>query len=292
MENKDASKDKGEWIKRLIVKYFDSNDNANGNKANEKIFDAPIIGFANGGDLLFKDFKDDIGDFYLTPIEIFNLNYNDIIVKPDELTIISWIMPHIDETKIDNQKETKVPAERWARGKKYGIAFSIKLQKYLIQTLSEYGYMAISPCNPSHWSEQISVKYGHSSTWSERHAAYAAGLGTFGLCDGLITKVGKAMRCGSIIAKIDIEPTKRHYSSHTEYCLYYYNGSCEECIKRCPAGAITRNGHDKEKCRIYCEGICANNTKNKYNIDIETCGLCQTRVPCESKIPIKKYWDE
>jgi epoxyqueuosine reductase QueG len=29
---------------------------------------------------------------------------------------------------------------------------------------------------------------------SERHAAYAAGLGTFGLCDGLITSVGKAVR--------------------------------------------------------------------------------------------------
>jgi hypothetical protein len=36
----------------------------------------------------------------------------------------------------------------------------------------------------------------YASSWSERHAAHAAGLGTFGLCDGLITAKGKAMQGG------------------------------------------------------------------------------------------------
>jgi epoxyqueuosine reductase len=289
MNQLDTERKNGDWIQNMIIEFFQSNENNNGYHANEKIFDNPIIGFANGNDSIFQEYKDDIGSFYLTPLELFKLYYNDLIVKPEELTVISWIMPHIYKTKEDNQKESRVPSERWARGKKYGISFSISLQKYLIQKLKEYGYIALSPSNPLHWSEKQSDKYGHSSTWSERHAAYAAGLGTFGLCDGLITNVGKAMRCGSIIAKIDIEPTIRKYSKHNEYCLYYYNGSCEECIKRCPAGAITKNGHDKEKCRIHCESICAVDTKNKYNLEIETCGLCQTRVPCESRIPIKKY---
>ena len=45
---------------------------------------------------------------------------------------------------------------------------------------------------------KMSEKYGMASCWSERHAAFVSGLGTFGLCDGLITPVGKAMRCGSV----------------------------------------------------------------------------------------------
>ncbi len=292
MNDASTSKEKGEWVKALVASYFDGEENRNGYSGDEKVFTAPVIGFANGDDPIFREFKNDIGEFYLTPIELFALNFPDMNVMPHELTVISWIMPHIGATKSDNRNESLVPSERWARGKKFGIEFSIKLQRHLIKALGESGHIAISPCNPAHWSERISLKYGHSSTWSERHAAYAAGLGTFGLCDGLITKAGKAMRCGSIIAKIALEPTKRAYRKHTEYCLYYFDGSCEACIKRCPAGAITKNGHDKEKCRVFCEGICREDTKSKFGIDIETCGLCQTRVPCESRIPIKKYRED
>jgi epoxyqueuosine reductase QueG len=54
--------------------------------------------------------------------------------------------------------------------------------------------------------------YGYASSWSERHAAHAAGLGTFGLCDGLITPKGKAMRAGSVVAKIQVEPSIRFYN--------------------------------------------------------------------------------
>jgi epoxyqueuosine reductase len=284
MKNNNDS-DNEKCIKDLIFDFFNSPENTLGNENNDKIFDTPIIGFACGDDPIFTELKNDIGSFYLTPLEIFKKYYPESIVKPDELTVISWVMPHIKQTKLDNQYEKIYPSERWARGKKYGIIFNIKLQKYLIQAFEGNGYKAISPSAPFHWSEQISEKYGHSSTWSERHTAYAAGLGTFGLCDGLITQVGKAMRCGSIVVQIKIPPTKREYTKHTEYCLYFPNGSCDECIKRCPAGAISKTGHDKEKCKNYCDSICAEHTKIMSNIEVETCGLCQTKVPCESGIP-------
>jgi len=143
----------------------------------------------------------------------------------------------------------------------------------------------MAPCLPPHWSMQISKKYNYASTWSERHAAYAAGLGTFGLCDGLITPVGKAVRCGSVVARIDVSPTERPYGKHTEYCLFLTEGSCGLCIERCPVGAVTKNGHDKEKCLAHVDGICVEFAKTHYDLDINVCGLCQTGVPCESGIP-------
>ena len=134
------------------------------------------------------------------------------------------------------------------------------------------------------WTHKNSEKYAYSSNWSKRHAAYAAGLGTFGLCDGLITSKGKAMRCGSVIAKIDISPSERKYDDHHAYCLFYSKETCGECITRCPVGAISKRGHDKIKCSKHL-GITRQYVKTNYAFKGYGCGLCQTNVPCESKIP-------
>ena len=99
-----------------------------------------------------------------------------------------------------------------------------------------------------------SERFVYASTWSERHAAYAAGLGTFGVCDGLITPKGKAMRVGSVIACLQVPPTPRPYADdeYRAYCLFYSQGLCGQCIPRCPVGALSaEGGHDKKKCRAH-----------------------------------------
>ena len=136
------------------------------------------------------------------------------------------------------------------------------------------------------WTRVKSRHFSYASTWSERHAAYAAGLGTFGLCDGLITPWGKAMRAGSVVAKISIQPDPRPYSQHNAYCLFYAQGTCGKCIDRCPAQAITKDGHDKEKCREYIRH-CQEYIRKVYEFSGRGCGLCQTKVPCEAGIPVK-----
>ena len=70
--------------------------------------------------------------------------------------------------------------------------------------------------------------YAPCSNWSERHAAYAAGLGTFGLCDGLITQVGKAVRVGSVVAQVAVPASKRPYGDHQAYCNH--DKGCRACI--------------------------------------------------------------
>jgi epoxyqueuosine reductase len=131
----------------------------------------------------------------------------------------------------------------------------------------------------------VSERYTISSTWSERHAAYASGLGTFGLCDGLITPKGKAMRCGSVVAHIKIPATERPYHGRHDYCLFYSKGICGECIQRCPAGALTPGGHDKVKCRNYLFANIKEYVKSNFGFEGYGCGLCQTDVPCESTVP-------
>jgi epoxyqueuosine reductase QueG len=96
------------------------------------------------------------------------------------------------------------------------------------------------------------------------------------------------MRCGSVIADIQIPPTVRPYQDHHEYCLFFTEGICKKCIPRCPAGAISELGHDKIKCRGYMFPMINEYVKAHYHFDGYGCGLCQTGVPCESKIPTTK----
>jgi len=73
-------------------------------------------------------------------------------------------------------------------------------------------------------------------------------------------------------------------------CLFYVDGSCTACILRCPAGAITEEGHDKIKCQAYLRDIGYSAAlKGGYDNDksVAGCGLCQTKVPCEYRIPAK-----
>jgi epoxyqueuosine reductase len=135
------------------------------------------------------------------------------------------------------------------------------------------------------WKRMPSEKYVYASTWSERHAAHASGLGTFGLSDGLITPRGKAMRCGSVVARIQVPPTKRTYQNHQAYCLFHAKGTCKKCAERCPAKAISEAGHDKVKCKKYMHPQIDDYVKTRYGFQGYGCGLCQTGVPCESKIP-------
>jgi epoxyqueuosine reductase QueG len=129
------------------------------------------------------------------------------------------------------------------------------------------------------------------SNWSERHIAYAAGLGTFSLSDGFITERGIAHRCGSVVAAIEIPASPRTASGPYANCLSFVNEKCGVCIKRCPSGAITEKGHDKVKCQEYLSSIGYRPGETKIydvNTSVFGCGLCQTKVPCEDRNPAKK----
>lgn len=276
------------WIENLIRKFCQTSpENSMNFEHSERIFDEPLIGFSSGADPLFEFLKKDIGSPFMTPAEIFRKSFPDSLVRPDELTVISWVLPQTGLTRADNGRETALPSERWARAKHYGGKFMVRLLNHVVETLRAEGIAAVAPVLASFWKIGLSGNYGLASSWSERHAAYVSGLGTFGLCDGLITPRGKAMICGSVIARIAIPPTSRPYMDHHAWCLYYAKSTCGICIKRCPAGAISEKGHDKNRCREYCFGVAQDYIHEKYHIDNYGCGLCQAGVPCESKNPVR-----
>ena len=255
-------------------------------KSGEPAWDSVLVGFSSGVDTIWQQYKEVVGAFHWTPWEVFNQHRSEVNVSADQLTVISWILPQRKIVRMANRKATKFPAEEWARIRVYGEEFNVALRKHVAEHLEGAGHPAIVPMLAPNWTIVKSQRFSYASSWSERHAAYAAGLGTFGLCDGLITAKGKAMRAGSVVAKISLEPSPRFYTGHHDYCLYYAEGICGNCIDRCPARAITESGHDKEKCRQHLARS-REYVKETYKFTGYGCGLCQVGVPCEAGIPVK-----
>jgi epoxyqueuosine reductase len=276
------------FIDGLVTDFADSPANANGMPGGERVFDRPLVGFAAGADPIWDELKRQIGDFYWSPADAFALAFPDTPAAPAELTVVSWVAPLTAAARRDNGDAATALAERWARGKHFGNRFLRGLAAHVIAGLADQGIQAAAPWYLPQWSREFaaSPRYGEFSPWSERHAAYAAGLGTFGLCDGLITPVGKAMRCGSVVARVRVPATERAYTEHTAYCLAFHGATgCTSCIERCPIGAIDGRGHDKAACHAQLLRMKSEVIEPQFGLSDEACGLCQTGVPCESGIP-------
>jgi len=281
-----TDKDLKGWTEKIIKDFIDNSPvNRLGNGTEEKSWTEFLIGFANGADQIFQDYKQHVGDFHWTPQEIFNETFPDQPAEPEELTVISYILPQTEATKIDHRKEMNRPAERWARTRIFGEKFNTELHRHLVEKFMEAGIQATAPTLNKNWKMHQSPQFVYASCWSQRHAAHAAGLGTFGLCDGLITPKGKAMRAGSIIVRAKITPTPRPYQHHQAYCLFYAKGTCKECVERCPVGALSEEGHDKVKCREFLANVTTKYVKENFGFEGYGCGLCQVGVACESGIP-------
>jgi epoxyqueuosine reductase QueG len=147
------------------------------------------------------------------------------------------------------------------------------------------GILAIAPDVTSMFNKKRYPQVGWASPWSHRHVAYAAGLGTFGMHDFLITEKGVAHRLGSFVVNLRLEPNRKRPEDIHADCLHYQGQPCLKCAKRCPVTAITvEHAHDKETC--YQKVASSLKYCNKhYHIFIYGCGLCATGVPCESEIP-------
>ena len=167
MDNEAISDNPAKWITDSIVQFTGTAENTLRNAENEPAWEKPLVGFSRGDDPLWEEFKRDIGPFYTTPSEIFTTAFPSTNIAPEELTIITWVLPQTELTKSDHRKEKTFPSERWSRSRKYGEEFNVKLRAHLVEALKNAGYEAVAPQFSPLWKMAQSEKYGLSSAWSE-----------------------------------------------------------------------------------------------------------------------------
>jgi epoxyqueuosine reductase len=256
------------------------------------IFDEPLVHFADGADPIFNEYQQLIGGEHLTPREaLARIGCKAPDALPEHLSVISWILPITEKTRLANRRETRLPSRSWSHTRWHGEIFNEALRNHVVEFLTAKGYLAVAPGLPQ-YIKIFNNEKGMYSSWSERHVAYAAGLGTFSLSDGFISERGIAHRCGSVVTSLELPASPKTAGGPYDNCLFYVNEKCHACIERCPAGAITAKGHDKARCGQYLRDIGYNPEKFRQGYNLETsvagCGLCQTKVPCEALNPTTK----
>jgi epoxyqueuosine reductase QueG len=238
-------KDKIEFIIKNIV----------ANPGTETGYREPLIGFASTTDPIFIEMRQIFGLHQLHPTEIF----------PEAKTVVAFFLPFEKEHVKQNLKSGVVKESIQASA---DTSYLIrKINEKLKTELAKDGITAVVPKVIFDYK-----KNGFNVSWSHKSVAYAAGLGTFGFNQMLITQAGCAGRIGSFLISVEIPPTPR---PREEFCRHKIGEKCLVCVDRCQSGALSLNGFDKEKCFMRLQ----EEEKAYPELNQHGCGKCATG-PC------------
>ena len=240
-------------------------------------FDAPLVGCAAAEDPIFSQFQSDpaiIGPMFRLPEQWL----------PGAKSVISFFMPFTEAIRQTNQDDLSRPSDAWLHGRAEGQDFLMAACQQVAAWLQAEGYDSVIPAgHPDFCSnrdpQRLALGYPmFTSNWSERHVAFAAGLGTFSLTKHLITEKGVCGRFGSVITTAPLTPTPRPYTEPYEYCTF-----CGACTRRCPVNALNvQTGKDMVACSEF-----AYKQRERF-APRHGCGKCQLALPCTTKIPAKR----
>jgi len=227
-------------------------------------WEAPIFAYADAGDPLFKELKTVIGGYHKLPADI----------MADARTVISYFIP-LSRSIADSNIPGYFSSEPWVFGYFETIDLISAINNGLIKLFALDGWQLATTADHRSW-DPVTMK----CDWSHRHAAYIAGLGTFGINRGLITAKGVCGRIGTLVTDVYIKPTPR---PELEYCLYKRDGSCGFCLKKCPVQALdVPDFYDNKSCMAVTY---ENADKYKAIGFADVCAKCMTGVPCSVKRP-------
>ena len=220
----------------------------------------PLIGFAGADHPYIRSLKQLISPTHYMPEEIL----------PGARTILSYFVGFQDEIGQGNIPGD-APSLDWTRAYTETNEMFLHMNAHLQKTLASWGYRAASPEHTGTLGPDRIY-----SNWSQRHIAYAAGLGTFGMNNMLITDNGCGGRFYSLVTDLPVlpgEPLER------ENCLYKRSGTCGACIRRCPVGALSAQlPFDRARCR---KQLRANESAHGERV----CGKCTVGMPCTFRAP-------
>lgn len=241
-----------EKIRELVVEYVKVYPAENGVR---EIWRTPLVGFADAKDPYIRALPKIVTEKHQMP--------EDFMDSPT--VVISYFIPFTKVLADENvEVEGNVASESWAEAYKVTNAMMAKLNVYLVEQLEQMGYRSAVPTNAGMHTDIL------KSYWSQRHLAYAAGLGSFGINNMLITKEGCCGRYNSIVADIPVEADKH---LEEENCLYKSRGLCKKCVTNCFSGALTTEGFDRVKCYEAT-------ARNRELYGESICGKCVTNIPC------------
>ena len=238
------------------------------------MFEEPVFGVSAADDPLYIEYKKAgvIGDMFMAPEEWL----------PGAKSVVSFFLPFTQRVRASNPGDPGNTSPEWLHARIEGQAFLNGFMRTIKEYFESKGFAACVPTLDERFGLQFEPLAGDdpegvhiNSRWSERHAAYVSGLGTFCLSRGLISSKGVAGRDGSVIVTKTIRPDARPYSGIYDYCI-----RCGACIARCPANAISlEHGKNHKLCRTWVD-----QSKQTY-APRYGCGKCQVGVPCEHGIP-------
>ena len=238
------------------------------------LYEEPLIGVSAADDEIYTVCKrrDVVGEAMMLPLEWL----------PEAGSVIAFFFPFTEQVRRSNRGDPENTSPEWLHARIEGQAFITGYTEKLKEYFRKRGIRSCVPATEERFAIQYTVLDEKdpegihvSSSWSERHAAYASGLGTFCLSRGLISSKGVAGRYASIIVSEYFEPDERTYTGIYDYCIH-----CGACIRRCPVNAITlEDGKNQRICKEWID-----KTSERY-APRYGCGKCQTGVPCESRIP-------
>lgn len=158
-------------------------------------------------------------------------------ILPEARSVVVFGVRMIDSTIAPARKNIRLPqfSTKCLYDELDRISFG--LARYLDDL--DYRVLPYSPYLPVEMEKETKGLIGDIS---HRHAAYEAGLGTFGKNRLLLTeRFGPRVRFLSIVTDASLKPG-RHLEK--DYC-----NNCEACVKACPVGAISSEGNvDVMKC--------------------------------------------
>ncbi len=224
---------------------------------------APLVGFASAADPLFLRFRQVVSPTHRLPADLL----------PGARTVVAFFIPFERPVAASNVAGNAASRE-WAVAYIETNRLVAALGAHLAGLLEERGFaVALTPATHNFDEERL------VSDWSHRHAAYAAGLGTFGLHNMLITAEGCCGRLGSFATTALIEPDRR---PSIEACLQKRGFSCARCARRCVNDALFADRFERHRCYEKC---LENGRTFEHLGKADVCGKCVVGVPCSFLVP-------
>ncbi len=191
----------------------------------------PLVGFAAAGGPRFADLRRVAAPTHMMPEEML----------PGARSVVAFFLPFAASVVEANAREKERVAREWATAYVETNALISRTTARLVELLAERRVRAAAEPPTHNFDPETLV-----SRWSHKSVAVTAGLGSFGLHHLVITDAGCAGRFGSLVIDAEVTPT---VVEPRERCLYFHDGSCLECVMRCPVAALGEDDEiDKQAC--------------------------------------------